>query len=1674
MAVNPIFKPGIKPGTHRLGGVGVVKKIKIKDIRSPQHLVNAGKVAKLARFTKNMPGTPTVSHAGGGKYTLKDGNHRVNAALRQGKRAIEARVQKMSAGGPIIIFEPGDYAKRVLAGTTWQDDELGQEIYKAVNKTADPKDSAGESRIARIPARRDVGLVGGGKTTEDYHRKEIDIPHGEHLQRIKHRLPMPLRPTAEQLEEGTRVRSSEVRAGDFRSESAVRGVIGKIEKDRRQPEVMKKQAALAEKMRNAETDREKSALKREIAELPKQYKANIAQRTAGSMERDTANFRHAIAQDARINHGISKAIRKRITGRPVGQSNVADMHGRSIEDALPAARERFDRHYKQRLESRRAKADNLYRRIHDRALDRAVMADEAMRGVGDPRKIAKLKLKLAAKHSKAVKDAVDASLGEAVPDDRRVKGKMQYAPRPELASIMDVPEEGLEKARQKYRSLRAPDAKENRRIQRAVIREGKFLTEDPVIRAATPPLRTGLKSFPMLKKIGIGGALVGGALVARKILKKPEREERKQLMSSRARVIQFAKSIGKITKAIEKTAAKASGKIVLTPEAERLIAKAEGKVAPIQKAKRTPKTKLTEEERMRREDAEMKAAEDAAAGKSQWTHPEHGTAQSVNYAKNAAYNEDELLKAANKKRREALPSDAPHSLHPNAPTYKDLADNVSQTNSHLRAEVERLEGKIKAASDPAMRRSADEASIRAGAAASKQIAAARDEARSAKEASTSRLRKGVSRVMGARRAALGRQADAHAAETLAGRERMYRNVAIGAGVGFLGGAALTGNESHQPKQPKRKQLEFSAAKAAVKGFAKGYIKTLPIPIPGVGEVAGIASAAKALREYKAAQREARFVAALMRRRPERGVREGGWYRQPQKKDDWITRDPDKSIIEIDNTGTSRVIRKLGSKQTAIRFERKQQAPPWRTAAISSALSGGLFGLLPGLKKSTAGRQVLKSALGGAALGATVGGGGTYIGTKIMGDPSKKDPTAITKRAALGGGIAGLGLGAAAVLALRRGKKVPFVGSLDEAAKTYRPAEFIRKAPAVLAVGSGALIGGLTAAAHGADEGQQVDTLRNLKKPVRMSSNLKPIRFATLAELLAAPILGAGIGAAFGKSDRKRAAKRGAIIGAAVPAGAAIGGSLLPAIIRRGSPLGAPIGAAAAAALAVAATRKKKDTVEMSAPSEVWANQGLTGKLAKDRFIKKMQDEDLDRRDANLLRTGLSGAALGGLIKGKAGAAIGAGAGLASVLGVRQLTKSGKDMYGDRTREGKQAEGLPWKATALGAGGLLAHRGYRKLQRAKVAVGKAGRIAAATAVGGAGLWAASNMFKSKMKTVNFEENEEYLRWKNAQDESKAEDRDWRKANAQVGKITQGVKRGTRLTKDIISAAKGQKNLDSRGRERVREWDKPWVRNLVTTGIAVGTLGLAHKVSRASGPNSAFARLKAAKDSGQLGRYMDDKVPFLKKIKDKLGLAKSQVEEEAASAASGPLGRFLDKVEKHSPPPPESTAKLVGEDLKKANAHRRRIYGIADNKAERIHGLSSSQQLIEFAYGDSVWDDRREGDLVALKKIRRRERREKALLERKDWQDAAVTPAKIGAGFIGGTLYGKWLTKPAGAAAHGTSPTPTPGNVTPFPQSTSHLDALVRSHAKKAARFGIRALESANPLARLNSILDALVA
>jgi len=150
------------------------------------------------------------------------------------------------------------------------------------------------------------------------------------------------------------------------------------------------------------------------------------------------------------------------------------------------------------------------------------------------------------------------------------------------------------------------------------------------------------------------------------------------------------------------------------------------------------------------------------------------------------------------------------------------------------------------------------------------------------------------------------------------------------------------------------------------------------------------------------------------------------------------------------------------------------------AALSGAASGALLG--GGTALLTRGKS-LKSALHAAGIGAgamgALAGGGTAIGNKVLGNPDPNDRAAFTKRAAVGGALAGAALGGLGAVALKKGALgAKATSAFTKGAKTWRPLHAIKTAgsPTAAAIGAGA--GALYGAHQGADEGMLVDAINN--------------------------------------------------------------------------------------------------------------------------------------------------------------------------------------------------------------------------------------------------------------------------------------------------------------------------------------------------------------------------------------------------------------------------------------------------------------------------------------------------------------------------------------------------------------------------------------------------------------------
>ena len=230
--------------------------------------------------------------------------------------------------------------------------------------------------------------------------------------------------------------------------------------------------------------------------------------------------------------------------------------------------------------------------------------------------------------------------------------------------------------------------------------------------------------------------------------------------------------------------------------------------------------------------------------------------------------------------------------------------------------------------------------------------------------------------------------------------------------------------------------------------------------------------------------------------------------------------------------------------SSIQFAEKKEKKglnPYVGATASGAISGAGLGFIPTiLRRGSTLKGALKAgALGGLASGAIVGGG-ALIGSRILGQPREDEGSAFTKRAAIGGTIAGAGAGLAGGILLRktRGGAKLLVG----ASKNWRPAQWLRKGPVVGSAAIGAVAGAGYGGATGADEGQQVDSFRHLRKDLRKDVKAAAMKLERKSQVGDFKFQKDWRDAR--RESRSEAAKDVMVGGGALAAGAGVGGGAL--------------------------------------------------------------------------------------------------------------------------------------------------------------------------------------------------------------------------------------------------------------------------------------------------------------------------------------------------------------------------------------------------------------------------------------------------------------------------------------------------------------------------------------------------
>lgn len=557
-------------------------------------------------------------------------------------------------------------------------------------------------------------------------------------------------------------------------------------------------------------------------------------------------------------------------------------------------------------------------------------------------------------------------------------------------------------------------------------------------------------------------------------------------------------------------------------------------------------------------------------------------------------------------------------------------------------------------------------------------------------------------------------------------------------------------------------------------------------------------------------------------------------------------------------------------------------------------------------------------------------------------------------------------------------------------------------------------------------------------------------------------------------------------------------------------VGAGAGVAAGAAGTYIATRKKEQQVQFDSSPVA---PGTRTRVATDRYVKKIHEDDIAHAESGYLRTGLGSSAIGaltakrfGVTKGKA-AAIAGLAGIGTQAAVRAYTGRDKDQFGDRSFAGKRIDRIPSQVAGVAALGLAGKAAHDKLQAAKIAAGNIGRKVKIGALGAAGLWAASKLFSSKQPIIRFGLVDDYA-------DSITEPR-YRRTYGQADRLNRHMARGGRLLRDIKIKASGKENLDERGRKRRSEWEKPWVRNTATTvGVAgalmagkklkVGIAKMANEAALAGHEATGLGKLAQQVHSGNAWRAVKKKVGAYIPDPVKAGAAKAggffgDLKRDIKNKISGTAAKANEHIEsevgniitvgrnKEGTIAKTKNTATIGEKIATAQAEHARAEKDFHKAKENLQSLHKSvsqpiQRVNEAASGEwkkkdkiiphefsrigrtirfDQWDiEHRSANTAVVKGpgyTTRKPRREK-----KPWERKAVREA-IGTGLIGAAAIGGYKVRGAGLKAAASARSAA---------SAIEEAELVRQRAVQAKQA--IGLSSTDPIVRLNSLLDTLIA
>lgn len=418
-------------------------------------------------------------------------------------------------------------------------------------------------------------------------------------------------------------------------------------------------------------------------------------------------------------------------------------------------------------------------------------------------------------------------------------------------------------------------------------------------------------------------------------------------------------------------------------------------------------------------------------------------------------------------------------------------------------------------------------------------------------------------------------------------------------------------------------------------------------------------------------------------------------------------------------------------------------------------------------------------------------------------------------------------------------------------------------------------------------------------------------------------------------------------------------------------------------------------------------------VAQDRYRKLVRTKEIYRKESNLAKSAVAGAALGGLLHGKAGAGIGAAAGIASSAALTLRNRKTRDPFGEESISAKRVERIPYQAPLLGAAGILAYRNREKIPFLKK------------------LSAKGNEIRFAMTPEERERRRQMRRWEPERLHRRGEE------------LYTKLGRAYRLTRDVSAKIKGTPNLDVRGRERTPEWKKQWA----VRGAAVGALVLGYKY-RGLAKRALHTPLGEKATEGV--RSAMSKSPWLQQTVKSAREYGHGVREE---------WRDLNKAMKAEP---KSAAEAVKEYQhtaaeKVAEAERRRQAIKKSVESGNPLKFKSKLREVRFAQTNAYWDIRDERGRSAriyAPGHQQRTRRQKKWHERKRNRD--LIAGALGLGGLGAgaaTLEIMHRTKAAEAEAAKAA------SKVIRPNSFSPLESLYRQW---------------NPIKKLSAKLDELIA